>query len=143
MRSFSTCLLLLVLTVGMCAQQPSPSTPNSGQAPTPGHTTHSAMHHHAGMQSDMHAQVQKMRATLDKMKANLATIKDPTVKQQAQLDVDLWETMVQHMEGMAKMMSGHPDMGMMGNMHHEDMGCCSDDKAKGPDAAPQPTPAPK
>ena len=80
---------------------------------------------------DMKAQVEKMRATLDQMKANLAKIKDPALKQQAQLDVDLWEAMVEHMEGMVKMTSQGPDkpsgdrrggMGCCGGMHKGD-GC--------------------
>ena len=55
---------------------------------------------------EMKAQVEKMRATLEQMKTNLAKVKDPALKQQAQLDVDLWEGMVTHMEGMVLMMSG-------------------------------------
>lgn len=81
---------------------------------------------------DMKAQVEKMRATLDQMKANLAKVGDPAVKQQAQFDVELWQAMVEHMEGMVKMMSQAPDMpmgnmqggkGCCGGMHKGD-GCC-------------------
>jgi hypothetical protein len=72
-----------------------------------------AMHQH--MQS-MQDQTAQMRATLEKMKANLAKISDPALKQQAQLNVDLWEAMVQHMEGMSKMMQAHHGMGMTGGM---------------------------
>jgi hypothetical protein len=85
---------------------------------------------------EMKAQVEKMRATLDQMKANLAKVKDPALKQQAQLDVDLWEGMVKHMEGMVSMMSGHEGMGMgmmHGDMHGgmEGMECCKDMKEGG------------
>ena len=73
------------------------------------------MHHHMEMQQ----QVAKMRATLEKMKANLDKISDPAVKQQAQLDVELWDAMVQHMEGMVKMMTMHG--GMMGGGDHSGM----------------------
>jgi len=86
---------------------------------------HSHQHGMAGQgmpMPDMKAQVEKMRAALDQMKANLAKLKDPTVKQQAQLDVDLWQAMVEHMEGMAKMVSHGPDQAM-GDMHGG-MGCC-------------------
>jgi hypothetical protein len=71
---------------------------------------------------DMKAQVEKMRATLDQMRANLAKVKDPALKQQAQFDVDLWEAMVEHMENMVQMMSDSPNR-PMGHMHHG-MGCC-------------------
>ena len=74
--------------------------------------------HHGGT-GDMHSrmmsmqeQATKMRETLEKMKANVAKISDLAAKQHAQYDVDLWEQMVQHMEGMAKMHSGMMGMGM-------------------------------
>jgi len=67
------------------------------------------MHHHM---DEMKEQVAHMRATLEKMKANLSHITDPSLHEQAQYDVDLWENMVHHMEEMSKMMSGHPGMGM-------------------------------
>jgi hypothetical protein len=66
------------------------------------------------------------------MKSNLAKVKDPAAKQQIQLDADLWEMVVSHMEGMQKMMSDHPPMGMMG-MHHGEMeeSCCAGMKEGG------------
>jgi hypothetical protein len=80
----------------------------------------------------MKADLAKMRAKLDEMKANLAKVKDPAAKQQIQLDADLWEMVVGHMEQMQKMMSEHPGMGMgmmgggMAGMRHEGMGgCCA------------------
>ena len=63
----------------------------------------------------------QLRATLDKMKANVGKISDPVLKDQAQLDVELWESMVQHMEDMVKMMSMHGGMGMMGGPDHSNM----------------------
>ena len=48
------------------------------------------------------------------MKANLPKIKDSATKQQMQLDTELWDAMVSHLEGMQKMMSEHG----MGGMHH-------------------------
>ncbi len=90
--------------------------------------------HQAHIQ-EMKDQVAKMRATLEQMKTNLAKVKDPALKQQSQLDADLWEGMVKHMEGMAEMMS-HGGMGpgmgagMMGGGTHE-MGCCAGMKEGG------------
>jgi hypothetical protein len=66
----------------------------------------------------------KMRATLDQMKANQAALKDPAAKKQAEMNIGLWEGMVQHMEAMANMMSEHhgPEMAAM---HHDGMECCA------------------
>ena len=86
------------------------------------------MHHpvpsdeHEQHMQEMKAQLEKMHATLDQMKANLAKVKDPAARQEAQLNVDLWEGMVQHMDSMVKMMSNHP-------MQHQgagmETGCCA------------------
>jgi len=96
------------------AQAPAPQTPPA----------HHGMHHdmaamHEEHMQQMKDQVAKMRATLEQMKANLTKVKDPAVKQQSQLDIDLWEGMVKHMEGMVSMMSQHEGMGMMGGTHHD------------------------
>jgi len=124
---------LALLAAAGWAQAAPPHEP----APPPPPPMHGCcMHgHHRGMSGsgmalpDMKAQVEKMRATLEQMKANLAKVKDPALKQQAQLDVDLWEAMVGHMEGMVKMMAQPPEPatgvkpGEMGGMHMEG-GCC-------------------
>lgn len=122
-------VLGIVLTLAaacFAAQNPAPATP----PPPPAHHMHHdmmAMH-----MKEMHEQVGKMRATLEEMKANLGKITDPALRQQAQYDVDLWETMVHHMEEMTDMMGAHSGMGMghgmgqgmgqgmgMGGMHPE------------------------
>jgi len=80
----------------------------------------------------MKAQVEKMSATVAQMKINLAKIKDPAARQQAQLDAELWDSMVKHMQGMVDMMSEHQESGMMhgmGVMDHDGMAmkgdCCA------------------
>ncbi len=127
MKSLALFAILAFAAVGIAAQDApqKPATP-----PPPGH----AMHH--GQMGDMHShmmsmqdQATKMRDTLEKMKANVAKISDPAAKQHAQYDVDLWEQMVQHMEGMAKMHSGMMGMGM----HHGDMSAPHADKPAAPD----------
>jgi hypothetical protein len=81
------------------------------------------------------AQLEKMKATLEKMKASVAKVKDPAAKEQDQMNVELWEAMIGHMDQMLKMMDAHPGamgmMGMHGGMgehkmgeHHEMDGCC-------------------
>ena len=49
------------------------------------------------------AELNVMRAKLDEMKANTAKVKDPAVKQQLQLDYDLWAMMLAHVEVMTAM----------------------------------------
>jgi hypothetical protein len=78
----------------------------------------------------MKAQLDQMRAKLDALKASLGNVKDPAVKQQLQLDADLWDMMVNHVESMQRMMEQQRvPMGMMPGpgmgMHHGEMsGCC-------------------
>jgi hypothetical protein len=75
----------------------------------------------------MKAQVEQMRATLTDMKSNAAQIKDSAGKRQAQLDAQMWEKMVTHMEGMVNMMSSRGPAG-------HSMSCCSGMKAEGKEA---------
>jgi hypothetical protein len=106
---------------------------------------------------EMKAQLEKMHATLDQMKANLAKVKDPAARQQGQMDVDLWDGMIKHMDAMVGMMSRHEGMGM-GMMHggmpggmecckdmKEGGGCCGGNKCmqpKAPDAQSAPPASP-
>ena len=155
MKSILLSLALCCLTASLWGQ-------TSAQTPAPpaqpAHPAHHDMQHGKAMPADhmqgMKDQVAKMRATLEIMKSNLLTLKgDPAARQQAQLNVELWEVMIQHMEGMVKMMSAHEGMGMGGGMgmmggmhhgeHHHDMECKRDDcpKMPAPTAAPD-KPAP-
>ena len=104
--------LIAVCLVGAACLWAQTTSPPS--QPPMQHDHMMAMHHQMMQMQD---QVKKMRATLEKMRANLDKITDPVLKQQAQDNVDLWEQMVEHMEGMSKMMWGHPGMGMMDHMH--------------------------
>ena len=123
MRIVALFCSVVLLSVCVWAQAEAPAQPPQYPPARPS----SSMHHpvpsdeHEHHMQEMKAQVEKMHATLDQMKANLAKVKDPAARQQAQLNVDLWEGMVQHMDGMVKMMSDHP-------MPHEgagmQMGCC-------------------
>jgi hypothetical protein len=111
MKSLAVLLAVTVAAVVLWGQN-APQNPPSPPMP----------HAHGGMM-DMHQHMVKtqdqaaaMRATLEKMKANVSKISDPALKQQAQYDVDLWEQMVQHMESMSAMMNAHAGMGMGSGM---------------------------
>lgn len=61
----------------------------------------------------MQQQLQQFRTLLDKMKADAAKLQDPAGKQVAQDNIDLWQALYDHMEGMQQMMQQHGGM-MMG-----------------------------
>ncbi len=83
----------------------------------------------------MKAQIAKMNAKLDEMKAAATKITDPNSQKMAQLDIDMWQMVADHFNMMMKHMEeggpmgpppggpGGPGMAMMGSMH-PGMGCC-------------------
>ncbi len=115
MKSLMIAVTCMLFTVPVWAQE------TGGQSTTPppqeqAGPMHRQMHHPGMMQEhmqEMKAQIDSMRAKVDQMKANLAKIKDSATKQQMQLDTELWDAMVTHLENMQKMMAEHP----MGGMH--------------------------
>jgi hypothetical protein len=109
-------LAVLILSAGLAAQTSTPAQETAPATPPPVHHQHMmAMQQHM---QEMKAQITKMQANVDQMKANAAKIKDPAARQQAELDAQMWQSMVDHMQGMQKMMAEHG--GMMGpGMHHE------------------------
>ena len=120
-----SCFLVL-LNACLWAQAAAPAQPQAPQSPDA--QSDSPMQHNMHQQhmQEMKAQLEKMHATLDEMKANLAKMKDPAARQQAQLNVDLWQDMVGHLDGMVKMMSdgGMHERGMMHGGAAMPMACC-------------------
>lgn len=117
-----------LLTV-LCSSAWGQAAPAQNAAPQPPaapmeHPMHHAMHHDMMQQhmQAMKAQLDTMRAKIADLKAGLAKVKDPASRQALQADVDLWEAMASHMEGMQKMMApAGPGSGMA--MHHDGAGC--------------------
>ena len=135
MKLVYVCLAALLLTTCMWSQTPAPEPQATPPAPA-GHAHGMAAMHDQHMQ-EMKDQVAKMRATLDQMKANLAKIKTSADQKQEQMNIELWDAMIHHMEGMVEMMSHHGDMmgggmgmmhgmGDMNGMHHGAMACGKD-----------------
>jgi hypothetical protein len=113
MKPASLFLAVLFLSAGLAAQ-------TSTQSTAPG-TPVARQQHMMAMQQhmqEMKTQMAKMQANVDQMKANAANIKDPAVRQQADLDAQMWQMMVDHMRGMHKMMADHAGGMMQGGMHH-------------------------
>ncbi len=163
MKTKALILFLVLLAASLAfAQQGSQTTPppaGAQAAPArPAMTPEQRAAHRKQMQEQMqqhmqamHEQMEKAKATLQQMKDNLPKITDPAAKQQAQLDINMWQTLVDHMsmmmEHMGPGMMGGPGMGMMGQggmmgagpgamagcpccdaMHHDDdhgPGCCA------------------
>ena len=121
MKVASFFLAVLLLSAGLAAQTFAQST-SQGTATPPRHEHMMAMQQHM---QEMKAQLAKMQANVEQMKANAAKIKDPAVRQQADLDAQMWQMMVDHMQGMQQMMAEHGGMmgsGMHHHMHHPGTG---------------------
>jgi len=148
-------LLLLVASLAFAQQSGQTTPPASGaqatkprSAMTPEQRAARRKQMQEQMQQHLQAmkeQVDKAQATLQQMKDNLPKITDPAAQQQAQLDIQMWQTLVDHMAMMMEHMGpgrmGGPGMmgggmggpGMMGGGHmHGGMGagmagcpCCA------------------
>lgn len=95
-------------------QTPPPSTQGqTGAAPTQAPRRQQMQQMHQQHMQEMQQQLDRFRTLLDKLKADSAKIEDAAGKQLAQDNVDLWQALYDHMQGMAQMMQ-HEGMGMMG-----------------------------
>ena len=116
MKPVSFLAAVLFLGASLAAQTAAQGT--TPATPPPPHQHMMAMQQHM---QEMKAQIAKMQSHVDQMKANAAKIKDPAARQQAELDAQMWQMMVDHMQGMQKMMAEHGGTmgrGMHHHMHH-------------------------
>jgi TolA-binding protein len=131
MKYASLIATVLFLSMGLAAQTAGQGTEEGAPPPRQQHTI--AMQQHM---QQMKAQISQMQAKVEQMKTNAAKIKDPAARQQADLDAQMWQMMVDHMQGMQKMMAEHGGMhGGMGMHHHGRMGT---PPPPPPSAPPQP-----
>ena len=89
------------------APQPNPAAPQSrvsGQTMSPAELNAMRMGQLMRLSDDLKA----MRTKLDEMKANAAKVKDPTLKQQLQLDNELWAMMLSHVQQITASAAQHP-----------------------------------
>jgi hypothetical protein len=94
--------LIFGLTPLMWAQEPQAPPPGGSQAGGE-HRQQMTEIHQQEMEA-MKADIQKMKSALAQMKANLLTIKDVNEFARWRINVDLWESLVGHMERMQKRM---------------------------------------
>ncbi len=106
--------LIFALTPAVRAQDkpaPTPPGPGTGNQMRAEHRQQMMAMHKQEMEA-MRADLEKMKSSLAQMKANLLTIKDPNELSRWRNNVELWETLLTHMDRMQKNMQsmGH---GMM------------------------------
>jgi len=108
------CLLLTTALWGQAAPQAAPAPQSNPPLVQPASPIPPAALPNQQTQMDMNtwqmqrmlrltAELKAMRVKLDEMKANTAKVKDPAVKQQLQLDNDMWAMMLAHVEVMIAM----------------------------------------
>lgn len=108
------CLALGVLGFSQdsTAHQGMSSMGQAGQPSGMGmHDMHGMANMHTQMMNDMQADLDSMRSTLQKMKDGMDKVSDRATKDQLQLNINLWQSLIDHMEkhmaGMRKMMNSH------------------------------------
>ena len=108
------CLLTLIfaLTSGMWAQdKPAQAPPGGSNRQTRAEYRQKMMEMHKQEMEAVGADIEKMKSSLAQMKANLLTIKDTNELSRWRDNVDMWETVVTHMDRMRKNMeSMAPDV---------------------------------
>jgi hypothetical protein len=114
MRRTFAWLFVAFLTASLAIAQAG-GTQDPAQHHPEGHHPMGGMQDHQQMMKQMQASIDGMKATLQKMKDNLANVKDQTTKDQLQLNIDLWQSLIDNMDRHMHMMG---DMMEHGPMHH-------------------------
>jgi len=113
-------VLIFALTPAMWAQDKpaqAPGGPCTGNETRAEHRQQMMQMHKQEMEA-VRADIEKMKSSLAQMKANLLTIKDTNELSRWRDNVDMWETVVTHMDRMQKNMES---MGT-GMMHDHGIG---------------------
>ena len=121
MKRIATLLVCLIILAASSFAQNPPEQPGTGgrlsQDQTPGMGT-MGMHHmhdmskmHDQMMKDMQGDLDRLRANLQKMKDQIGKVSDRGARDQLQLNIDMWQSLIdhteKHMDAMKKMMSVH------------------------------------
>jgi hypothetical protein len=117
-------LVVLVFTLAplLCAQEKpaqTPPGPGGGNQMRAEHRQKMMEMHKQEMEA-MKADIEKLKASLAEMKANILTIREPNELSRWRNNVDMWETVVNHIDRMQKQMESMGP-GMMGP-HGQGMG---------------------
>ncbi len=119
MKRIATLLVGMVFLVASSFSQKVPEQPGMGSGTGQDHPSGMmGMHHkhdmakmHEKMMKDMQGDVDSMRSNLQKMKDQIGKVSDRGTRDQLQLNIDMWQSLVDHMEKhmdtMKKMMGAH------------------------------------
>jgi len=111
-RIVELCLVMFLCLSFGWAQDTTQKQMTKPGPPPAAHERMGAMHQQ--MMKSMQADLDSMKANLQKMKDQLRNIEDPGIREQAQLNIAMWQSLVdnmnKHMEMMKGMMGG-PGMG--------------------------------
>ena len=119
MKLIATLLVCLAFLGIWSLAQNVPAQPGTGsgmsqdQAPGPGmmgmHHPHDMSKMHEQMMKDMQGDIDGMRSNLQKMKDQIGKVSDRETRNQLQLNIDMWQSLVdhmdKHMDAMKNMMS--------------------------------------
>ena len=108
LRATSVFLVSMLMATAAIAQN-QPNYP--GRAGHTGQRQNMAAMHQQMMQS-LQADLDAMRANLQKMKDQLGKVSDPSTKEQMQLNIDMWQTVLDNIDKHMTMMKQ-----MMGSRH--------------------------
>ncbi len=117
----ATVLAVLLLSAVAFGQSTPPQTPPPGaKAQTGAGATKSQRMPMRGMQGmsaqNMKAMVDHFNTLLAKMKTDAAGVTDPAAQALIQDNIQMWQTLVEHMQAMQQHMGGMGPMGRHGNM---------------------------
>ena len=105
-------VLIFALTPVMWAQEKPAQTPPPGGSEAQAEHRQKMMDMHKQETGAMRADIGRMKSSLAQMKAVVLTIRDPNELSLWRTNVDMWETVVAHMDRMQKSM-GSTGPGMM------------------------------
>ena len=118
MKRVATLLVGMVFVGGSSLSQNTAEQPPMGSGTGQDRPGTMGMHHmhdmskmHEQMVKDMQGDLDSMRSNLQKMKDQIGKVSDVRTRDQLQLNIDMWQSLVDHMEKhmdtMKKMMGAH------------------------------------
>jgi len=116
--------LAMILCLGSAWAQDTTQKQQTKPGPPPGAHDRAAMHQQ--MMSSMQADLDSMKANLEKMKSQVANVKDQSTKDQLQLNIAMWQSLIDNIDKRFQMMkqmgAGAPPMHDHGHGDHEHHG---------------------
>jgi TolA-binding protein len=106
------------------SQQPGAGNRMDQKSQTSGMGMHEMSNMHEQMMKDMQANLDSMRSNLQEMKDQIGKVSDRSTKDQLQLNIDMWQSLIAHMDkhmaAMKKMVSAHSGPPTDGTKHEHE-----------------------